>query len=76
MVLENVEHATEKAVFNKKNYVTMKKSIFLKTSLVMLFCFVGLLIPQKLSAQSTVYFFMKKINNLELDVVSKQQACF
>lgn len=76
MVLENVEHATEKAVFNKKNYVTMKKSILLKTSLVMLFCFVGLLIPQKLSAQSTVYFFMKKINNLELDVYQNSKPVF
>lgn len=46
----------------------MKHSSFFKASLVVLVSVINLLMPQKVSAQSTVYFFMRKIYNTELDV--------
>lgn len=37
---------------------------------------ISLLTPQKISAQSTVYFFMRKICNMELDVYQNSKPVF
>ena len=55
---------------------TMKHSSFFKASLVMLVSVISLLMPQKMSAQSTVYFFMRKICNMELDVYQNSKPVF
>ena len=54
----------------------MKHSSFFKASLVMLVTVISLLMPQKISAQSTVYFFMRKICNTELDVFQNSKPIF
>lgn len=56
--------------------LTMKHSSFFKASLVMLVSVISLLMPQKMSAQSTVYFFMRKICNMELDVYQNSKPVF
>lgn len=43
---------------------------------MMLVSVISLLIPQKISAQSTVYFFMRKIGNTELDVYQNSKPIF
>lgn len=42
----------------------------------MLVSVISLLMPQKISAQSTVYFFMRKIWNTELDVYQNSKPIF
>lgn len=42
----------------------------------MLVSVISLLMPQKISAQSTVYFFMRKIWNMELDVYQNSKPIF
>lgn len=42
----------------------------------MLVTVISLLMPQKISAQSTVYFFMRKICNTELDVFQNSKPIF
>ena len=54
----------------------MKHSSFFKASLVVLVSVINLLMPQKVSAQSTVYFFMRKIYNTELDVYQNSKPIF
>ena len=54
----------------------MKHLSFFKASLVMLVSVISLLMPQKISAQSTVYFFMRKICNTELDVFQNSKPIF
>lgn len=56
--------------------LTMKHLSFFKASLVMLVSVISLLMPQKISAQSTVYFFMRKICNTELDVFQNSKPIF
>ena len=43
---------------------------------MMLVSVISLLMPQKISAQSTVYFFMRKIWNMELDVYQNSKPIF
>lgn len=54
----------------------MKHLSFFKASLVMFISIISLLTPQKISAQSTVYFFMRKICNMELDVYQNSKPVF
>lgn len=54
----------------------MKHLFFFKASLVMFISIISLLTPQKISAQSTVYFFMRKICNMELDVYQNSKPVF